>query len=406
MQLFRHEAMRGQDRLHGDVSLVPPVSWQILTIFLVTTLVLAGVFIASASYGKVTIVTGTITGDRGLMKASSPRSGTIDRILVTEGQTVRAGAPIARIGLATSDDSGTLEQRRAEALKRQSGLLGDRRQDMERSTGDRISALSSQISGAQNELSSISEQISQQRDLVATAETDLAKVRLIAERGFISGHDIRLREETLANRRQGLSRLMQDQSGRRTTIATAQADIARARGDLAIQKSEVDASREEIAREAAGDGNIGTIVIRAAVSGRVTGLTAHVGDVVEAGAVFATILPEGTKVGTTLEVPASAMALIDRGQEVRIAVDAFPYQTYGTITGRITYASGTTVPVRRPDGQTVEAFIVRTTAPPSITAYGARQTLRPGMTVTARIRTRSRSLVEWIFDPLLAVMQG
>ena len=38
-------------------------------------------------------------------------------------------------------------------------------------------------------------------------------------------------------------------------------------------------------------------------------------------------------------------------------------------------------------------------------AYGAPHPLRPGMTLTARIRTRPRSLLAWMFDPVLAVQK-
>ena len=69
MQLFRPEAMRGQDRLHGDVVLVPPVSWQLLGFFLLAAVLAAAAFLATARYSKVTTVSGQLVGDRGIVRA-------------------------------------------------------------------------------------------------------------------------------------------------------------------------------------------------------------------------------------------------------------------------------------------------------------------------------------------------
>jgi membrane fusion protein len=85
---------------------------------------------------------------------------------------------------------------------------------------------------------------------------------------------------------------------------------------------------------------------------------------------------------------------------VRIAVDAFPYQVYGALSGRVIAISQATTPATGGQG---EAFVVRATLPVEVWAYGAPHPLRPGMTLTARIRTRPRSLFAWMFDPVLAV---
>jgi hypothetical protein len=68
VQLFRPEALRGQDRLHGDVVLVPPVSWKIMSLFLLAVLVGGAAFLATARYTPVVAAPGILTGD-GLLSA-------------------------------------------------------------------------------------------------------------------------------------------------------------------------------------------------------------------------------------------------------------------------------------------------------------------------------------------------
>ncbi|MBA4768623.1 MAG: secretion protein HlyD, partial [Porphyrobacter sp.] len=40
---------------------------------------------------------------------------------------------------------------------------------------------------------------------------------------------------------------------------------------------------------------------------------------------------------------------------------------------------------------------------PEVVAFGRREQLVPGMSLTARIITEKQSLIEWLFEPLFAV---
>jgi membrane fusion protein len=74
------------------------------------------------------------------------------------------------------------------------------------------------------------------------------------------------------------------------------------------------------------------------------------------------------------------------------------------VKGRITDISATTVP--RSDGGegSVPVYLVTTElAQPWVVAFGRRQPLLPGMTLTARIVTEKQSLLQWLFQPLFAV---
>jgi membrane fusion protein len=404
VQLFRAEAMRGQDRLHGEVVLVPPVSWQLLSGFLLAALLIAAAFLATASYGKVTVVEGRLTGDRGIVRAVSPRQGVVEAVLVREGQRIEAGMPLVRIALSTSDGLSSLEERRAAAIARREELLSGRAPDLARAAQARVGALLSQIGGDRAEAASLEAQIGEQRELVRSATEELQRARAVAERGFVSRRDVLQREELLATRRQGQSRLEQELASRRARIAAAQSDLAGARTELELQMADLAGARAELAGLAAAGENAASLVVTAAEGGTVTGMTVYPGDSVGPDRPMLAIIPTGTRLQASLEVPAAAAGFVEEGQAVRIAVDAFPYHTFGTVEARIDSVSEATVPVGRPDGTSGEVFLVRATlAADALPAYGRMQPLRPGMTVSARIQTRSRSLVEWLFDPLFAV---
>ena len=185
MPVFRPEALRSQDRLHGDVQLVPPVSWQIVGYFLLASVAAAAFFLSLASYGRVTIVTGRITGDKGILRAVPSRNGTVDEIFVGEGQSVVAGTPLARIRIATPDGASTLEQRREAALASKSAILVGRGPDLAADADARISGLKAQIAADQMQAGETASQIAQERQLLVSAQTDLDKA--IVELNRVSG---------------------------------------------------------------------------------------------------------------------------------------------------------------------------------------------------------------------------
>ncbi|MDB5423533.1 MAG: secretion protein HlyD family protein [Phenylobacterium sp.] len=402
MPLFRPQALRGQDTLHGEVSLAPPVSWQALGVFMLGSLAVAVAFMAFAGYAKVTAVKGVVTGDRGVVRIAPTRAGVLDQVFVREGQSVAAGAPLACIAVATSTDEGALQTRRAAALGAQREALARRLATVEQDGSQHLASLASQIAGERAQIAGLTEQIVQEKALIRAAEEDLESIRPVARQGFVAKRVLREREEQVALRKQTLSRLSQDVDARRTAIAVAQANIVRTRAATAGQASQIAETRASLEGEAAGEDLLSGVVLRAPVAGVVTAVTAHAGDPTTPGAAVMTLVPKGTRLEAALSVPPSAAGLLELQQPVRIAVDAFPYQVYGALDGKVTSISRAAAPASGGQG---EAFLVRATLPPTVFAYGAARELRPGMTLTARIRTRPRSLLAWIFDPVLAVQR-
>lgn len=404
MQLFRPEALRGQDRLHGDVSLVPPVSWQLLSAFLLAAVLLTALFLATAEYSKVTLVSGRLTGSKGVIRVTPVRDGVVESVYVQEGQRVSAGAPLARISIATNDGNVSLEARRSAAIARREEILRGRAPGIARASQARLDALRAQIQGDREQAVSITAQIREQSELVRTAAEDLERARPVAQRGYVSARDILQREEQLATRRQGLSRLRQELSALSARLSTTQADLTRAQSEFELENADLASAQAELAGVAASDENALSFVLTAAQAGVVTGIDVDSGDRVGPAKPVMSIVPDGTRLEARMEVPAAAAGFLEAGQTIRIAVDAFPYQTYGTVDAKIRSVSIATVPIARPDGSTDEVFLVQATLRSGVLhAYGRPQPLRPGMSINGRIATRSRKLVEWLFEPLFAV---
>lgn len=92
------------------------------------------------------------------------------------------------------------------------------------------------------------------------------------------------------------------------------------------------------------------------------------------------------------------------GQLVKLSIDAFPYQQFGTIQARISSIPGAPISAADAQGNAVPVYIaIAEIDAPYIMAFGKKHRLLSGMTLRARITTRNQSLFEWLFEPLYAV---
>lgn len=375
------------------------MGWQVLGGFLLASVATAAVFLSLASYARVTVLRGAVATDRGVVRLSAARAGMYDRLAVREGDAVNAGDLLAHVSLGAVEAGGSLQARRAGALSAQRGELDRRLDSLRAEAAERIASLQAQIAGEERQLGGVQEQIAIQSPLIRAAEEDLVDVRPLQQQGLLSNRDLRLREEQVALRRQTLLRLQQDVVARRATIRVAQADVARVRATLLGEESRIAAARAELDRSAAGDDVLTGVDLRAPVAGVVTAVLAHPGEAAGPGVVAMTLVPRDSRTEAVFTAPASTAGLVGPGQPVRVAVDAYPFQTFGALEGKVTSISR----AASSSGAGPETFQVRTTLPAGISAYGELRPLRPGMSLSARIRTQERSLLAWLFDPILAV---
>jgi membrane fusion protein len=148
--------------------------------------------------------------------------------------------------------------------------------------------------------------------------------------------------------------------------------------------------------------------VTAPVAGRIAALPVTTGQTVTAGATVAVIIPQGGQLEAELFAPSRAIGFVRSGQEVQISLQAFPYQRFGTVSGRIRLVSTTVIAPSEVviQGLKIEepTFRIRVSlAREAMQAYGESYPLQPGMLVSADVVFDRRSLVQWLFDPIYAV---
>ena len=404
--MFRAEVATFQrDRLSGDVAIAVPVSWQAIGYLLFGALALALVFLALAPYARVETAAGTITPDTGIAPIVPTRAGVITDLAVTDGQMVAAGTTLATI--RSEEDGRTAQAPGAlveAAIARQDASLALQASAALAAAQAQASQLSAQQAGLAAEIQQLRVQMDAQQRLITSAEADLARAREIAKRGFISARDLQVREEALLSRQQGLAQLEQAMAAKRAALTDSERGAAQIAAQARAQSASLAASRAQVAQQAASTAAARAYVLRAPVAGRVTALTARIGQPAATGTQLMVIVPKAARLTAQLAVPSAAIGFIKPGQEVRVALDAFPYQRFGTVPGRVATVATSAVNAPGPNGSTIAVYpVVVALSDTAITAFGKREPLVPGMSLTARIITDQQSLLEWLFEPLFAV---
>ncbi|WP_196233061.1 HlyD family secretion protein [Sphingomonas segetis] len=403
--LFRPEVLAARrDRLHGDISLAVPLSWQLIGYLLFGALTIALGFLALATYSRVETISGAIVVDKGIAAIVPTRPGVIADLAVREGQHVHAGDLLARVRSEEDLANGaTAPQRILDSLDQQDRQLGNQADLVLNAAAADQARLEATVRGSRDEIRTIEQQMTAQQQLVALAANDLDQAESIAAKGFISRRDIDDRKATLLARRQQLSQLEQAKAAKLTTISDAQRSIAQSKASSQAQAVSVQSQRTQLQQQMAQYDAAQGYALTSPVSGTVTALTARLGQPAAQGEQLMVVLPDGGRTRVELYVPTSAAGFLKKGQEVRVAVDAFPYETFGTVQARITDISSTVVQKQGPNGPVPVYLVTAEFGRTRIQAFGKAQPLQPGMTLTARIVTRKQSLFEWLFEPLFAV---
>lgn len=404
--LFRSEAIAFRaDRLSGDVIIAVPLAWQAVGYLLFGALFCILGFAFFSNYSRTETVPGTITSEGGIASIVPSRPGVITSVAVTDGQRVTTGQTLAAI--RSEEDQANGESTGAQTY----GAIFDQDISLGRQAAAALSAAEAQQeqieaekSGLRREIIEIEAQIAIQTSLVKSARDDLERAKAILSRGFISGRDMQAREETTLIRQQQLSQLVQALASKRALLLRADKNAVQFAADAMVQNSNIQASRAEIAQRAAIALGARAYAMKSPIMGRVTAITAKVGQVASPQSTLMLVMPENSNLVAELAVPTTAIGFIVPGQQVNLAVDAFPYERFGTIRGQVTTVARGAVQKSDKNGEIKSLYLVSVRIlDKQITGQKIRHNLIPGMTLNARIVTEKQSLIRWLLRPITAL---
>lgn len=406
--LFRQEAVtHATRRLTGNVILASSVSTRVLTLIAVTIVLAGTVFAATASYSRKETVSGWLTPPAGLIRLTASQGGVVEHVLVSEGQEVKAGQPIATLRLSQALQAGDAYSSLTVSLAAQQAAAHDRASARRDTLSAERSQLVQRRAGLGGELVEARRRLDLQRQRLTLAHAEVTRAEAIAAQGFLPGRELEARRSAALQADQVLSEIAAQALSYERQIAEVDSRLSAIPIDLRAAEAEASAAQADLDQEQTQTEAQSTYVVIATVAGRVAALPTALGQSVAAGATIAIVTPGSEPLEAELYAPSRAAGFVREGQEVRLMYQAFPHQKFGAGRGRITSVSRT---VLAPSEMSVQGlqieepvFRVRVRLDrDTVPAYGQDLPLQPGMLLTADVIIDRRSLLEWLFDPLYA----
>lgn len=365
----------------------------------------------------------TTSGSRVVIQPAT--NGVITRLLVREGQTVRAGQPLVELNGVRTGAALEQAQARYDALRARQARLIAQRDDLDAiafpaeltaRAGDRAVA---SAMAAETAIFERHRQIRSAERAMAAAETDAASAQRTG-----AARQLRLINDELATVRElyrkGYARLSQVRALERAAAelqaqtATGTAGVAKARleqarvgqsqtlnvvdelGKVEAQLAQVDPAL----RVSRYDASLS--MLASPVDGRVSGVSATgPGSVVSAGTTLMEVVPSSRALVVEVRVRPEDIDDVAVGQPAMIRFTTVNPRGQSSIEGRV--ATLSPAPISDRDGDYFRAQV--TVTDPSVLA-DAGIALRPGVPATVNIETHARTLADYLLAPLGDAFSG
>lgn len=326
--------------------------------------------------------------DRTLPEADRATLALQRRALAAEA--ARLQAELDGVAVTESDPDLALQ---AAVQRQRAGLAMAQRQQLSAQKDSLASALQAEVDAGQGltDRLAIAQQIEAMRDQLAAKQSGSHLAALEAQLARIDA------ETALALHRARLADLNDRQAQAAAVLRAFDSDqrrqITEALAGLRPRLAQLDAQLTKADRLAAlsdlrapGPG----VVLAVAPGGA--------GSVMAEGTPVVVLVPTDAPLIAEIGIRSSELGGIAAGDAVSLKIDAFAWRQHGVLTGRldeVSHASFT------PDGGTQALHSGRVTLSGTLADLPPGAALLPGMTLTAEIRTGTRSVLDYFLDPML-----
>jgi len=399
--LFRQEAIDAQrEKYLGETTLARPVAYWVYTLLAAAiALLLLGVAIWG-EYTRRERVEGHLALDVGAARVLIPDPGRVAELLIKEGDEVAAGAPIARI----TYDRSTAETSATELASRRT-LLEREQQQLKELGEQQVAQVKKRMKDLESELAQADREIKLQESRVKSSREQAARFQQLAGEKFVSDLVARQKLDEVTDQEIKLQALKRTRSQVDRDLSAARMEEPSIQLRSSGQVDQVARQLSELQESLAGAEARRETVIKAPVSGTVTNIAVVQGQSVPADTPLATVLPKGSGLHVELLVPSRAIGFIQKGQQVVLRYEAFPHERFGQYKGVVTeIGRNVWSPGEKIGPLTVKEPVYRVDVKlerQSVAALGTEIALRPGMLVNADILLERRTLLEWLFEPVL-----
>lgn len=128
------------------------------------------------------------------------------------------------------------------------------------------------------------------------------------------------------------------------------------------------------------------------------------GSVVREAETLVTIVPDGADLYIEAHVPSRDISYLKVGNPVRVKLESYPFQRFGTINGTLRVISPDSLPLDENDAKSPTVYFAQISLNEDRANLLARGIhLRPGLVVSAEIKTGTRTIASYILNPVLRI---
>lgn len=409
MSLFRKEALEHKrHRLFGDLIVQKPLSFTLLSLSAVMVMTALIAFLVWGQYARKQTVPGYLVPSNGLVKVYAPAAGVITAQRVQDGAEVKQGEVL----FVVSTEHGS-----SEAPDLNASLLRDNTQAQAALTQQiaktqelgRVQQQQGrgQIASLQQELAETLQQRDTEQARIAISQGEYAKLGQLKVKALVSDSQYQEQHDKVLSEQYELQTLEKTITDLRRQVDDAKSAVASAGLQTATQVSEY---QKQLAQQQQSGTEIQAqkdFVIQAPVDGVATSVLADPGQEVNPNIPLMAILPKGSTLEARLFVPTRAIGFVQKGQQVLLRYDAFPYQNFGLYQGTVedisqSIVSPNELPVPVALTEPVYPVTVRLDQQ-GIAAYGKQMSLQAGMVLEADVILDRQRLIHWALEPLYRI---
>lgn len=437
-----------EDHSAEGIAILTAEPWRFTqaAVFTMLGLVLAGLIWSFFGHADVIVTAqGALLPESEVRRFYAPVDGELANLYIAEGQPVSKGDVVARLNArgAIEAAANALEaQLKLEGAEREWREFPEKKALMERKAAALKQAMEVEEHQHEKRISEgTAKLVEEQRAQVQEARTNVEDARrardaakdeadkytrlfAMAGGGGVSQLQVESKKNALQAAENAL-RVAQSRLGELSARQSMEANQARAQletsgQELTSLQLQYDAARKEIANteeklrlqvqtarlvaDAAARIRFENIdkdnflLIVAPVDGVITDVTStQPGDKIQANTPLGGIAPKNARPILKIEIAENDRAFLREGQPVKLKFNAFPYQRYGLIDGKLGFIS----PATKPSPQTKQpVYEGRVMLDRDHYVVGdTKYPLRYGMTATAEVVVRERRLIDLALDP-------
>jgi HlyD family secretion protein len=353
-------------------------------------------------------------------------AGKVARIAVEEGQVVKAGQLLVALDSQLANHEvkrlqQLLSAYQAEMIQKQAQL---EEIHLEAETRAVIAAANSQAQKAAIAQAKVSTEMASQLAIqyhqdMASQKERLERLRPLVVEGAISRERLFELEQGLRDRQSNIIRNQGDIQRGLAEVERLQAELTQKQAEgrkahleaqqqikqLQSQMMELNAKTAEtqtLLRSATV--RLEQRFLYAPVDGTVSSLNiANIGEVVQPGQTIAEIGSQGVPLVLKAILTNQEAGFVKSGMPVQVKFDAYPYQNYGVIPGRVISTS----PDAKPDEKIGAVYHVEIGLERDyVMANQQKIQFKPGQTATAEIVIRDKRIIDILIDPIRQLQAG